>query len=491
MKENNIIGIRKAVAFTLMGALMMGTGSTLLSKSLNKNNINSTEKHDSSLCGEIDSEVNVSNNTKQVGNYDSAFYDGFDVETKVDISGKYYVLKLREAWKANCNSELGDMDKHAYYECNNFFDVPEISLRYSKDSILGKNEILPVTDESQVPEYLLLVGTPFEIIYNVPMGAVQYEFTGWNEDYTFWKGWKTDVALLRCAKDDFNIEIYNSDIGISGSLTLDDSYIVPVSSLNDMEASKLLEQYNNDNNVAYIIENRKTDFLDKDYAVELSEEYYVFDFSNAWAKRFYDKNNKICSFRDSDDSHGCVLNDEYSYLNLRASIPRYILLKADDLKGSHLESDGSSTTHFLNYGQILSGQSSSGSVTVNRQDEKKFQVTFNSLEFPLRIEDFKAGSDANCVLMHGSFATTSSCIRPLSSLTKEEIESLVSDYGYDEKVISIVEDYWFNCLLGSKERKQDDAEVMSNGFTSEENAEILAMADFAGVKSKILTLKTK
>ena len=105
MKENNKVGIRKAVAWALMGALMMGTGSTLLSKSLNKNNINSTEKHDSSLGGEIDSEVNVSNNTKQVGNYDSAFYDGFDVDTKVDISVKYYVLKLREAWKATCKTK--------------------------------------------------------------------------------------------------------------------------------------------------------------------------------------------------------------------------------------------------------------------------------------------------------------------------------------------------------------------------------------------------
>lgn len=466
------------------------------------------------IVGSVCNLLNIRNKNKRnegkgssVGYYDSNLPDVFDEKHIKDINGQYFVLKLREAFNADCSTDAKKTESHGHSS-----SMQEHSLYFIDD----ENNRTPIKDGSEIPEYMLLVGSYLTAYGHIPSRNYEYEFFDYQQDPTTYVDSKTDISLVREGKDNFSLRIWHCPEKINGILYLDDSYIFPVSSLTDVETQKLLEQYNNDSKVASIVtECRNKDFLDRDFEVSLNEEYYVLDIDRAWEERTKEVKggNKICAFYDIDkDGHECLLNDEYNGFecNTHGGVPKYILLKAGD-KNSIQEGDGSFTTCFQNY-EILPGGINTDGIKVVRNSKGDFTIYLNNITVPIndktrayfnkKIEGIELTERINgitladlteklekaeCIVIHGCLQTISSHVRPLSSLSKEEIEVLASHYRYDEEIVSIIKNAWFSPLIVDEQIEELVEEpVMSNGFTASENAKILSIADEACIASQIL-----
>lgn len=188
----------------------------------------------------------------------------------------------------------------------------------------------------------------------------------------------------------------------------------------------------------------------------LQEDYYVFDLEKAWNGRISDSDNI------SADLPYFVGNNLQSYitagegvdfdkLGLQAPVamPRYVLLKTVFKKNFDKETGVTLT----NYEWLLGDPGDAkwapqSSIDVNLRENGVFDVIINSIAVPLSDEDrAKYGVTDDFSLIGGRFITGSSYVRPLSSLTEEEIRILVGDYGNNEDVRRIVGDACFNSVL--------------------------------------------
>lgn len=385
----------------------------------------------------------------------SNLVDVFDIDYKRNITGEYYVLRLRDAYKLYCENN------------------PD-----------GKK-----VDIEDVPKYLFLKGTPFEAQKKYK-DEIEYEFANWNDDISKTKDWKTDVSLVRIRKDSFALWLYfakelgyeNFSFGIGFKDSYD--YIKPVSQLSEVEKAEIIEQYGNDEKVSNIIKNNKKNVsLNYD---DFNEEYYIYDMAYAWNhfRRGKDLGYNICACFDVEkDNHNCAITtsnlaDESSMKdNLMYSLPRYYLLKINDVKDE--------TYTFSDF-------SNNGSFVITDVGGEEFNIAINDVTIPFTdVLRAKKGAycnipeEAKSIILHGNANVFGNYLKPLSSLSILEIERLCETYGYNDDVVSLINEYWYGPLI-NREQSNESEPVMSNGSTKSMNDEIMMACEVARVKSKIL-----
>ena len=386
----------------------------------------------------------------------SNLVDVFDTDYRRNINGEYYVLRLRDAYKSYCESNPN-----------------------------GKK-----VDLEDVPKYLFLKGTAFETRRKYK-DEIEYEFANWNDDISTTKDWKTDVSLVRIRKNSFALYLYFAkELGYDSfglTIGVKDSYdyLKPISQLSQLEKKELIEQYESDKEVISIIENNnKNVSLNDD---DFNEEYYIYDMAYALnhLRMVEGLGYNICACFDVEkDNHNCAITtsnlaDESSMKdNLMYSLPRYYLLKINDIK------DGVYT---------FSDFSNNGSFVIADVGGEEFSVVMNDITIPLTDtlrEKYVSFEDvpecAKAIVFHGNVNVFGNYLKPLSSLSKYEVERLCESYGYNADVISLVNDHWFGPLMGLVPVRHTEDPVMSNGLTKSMDEAILRGAEIAAVKSKIL-----
>ena len=374
--------------------------------------------------------------------------DVFDVGYKRNISGEYYVLELRKICGAYCSAD-----------------------------IQGKG-----LDVESMPKYLLLRGTSYEAMKHYG-DEIEYEFANWDADITDCHTWTTDVSLMRSNNGRFNLILWKKD-GDSTflSLSFSDSYefLRPISQLSELEISEVIEQYGNAQDVMSVMRNdNKNVSLNIN---DLNEKYYVYDMAEAWnhMRMGQELGYKYCACFDvQKDNHDCALTSANLACDSMFSLPRYFLVKISDVK------DGNYS--FRNFNGI------DGNFVITDVGGEEFSVVMNDITIPLTdtLREEKASycevpDGAKAIVLHGNVNVFGNYLKPLSSLSKYEVERLCEAYGYNEEVISLVNDYWFGPLMGLVPVDPTEDPVMSNGLTKSMNDEIMMACGIAGVKSGLL-----
>lgn len=376
----------------------------------------------------------------------SNLVDVFDTVNKRNISGEYYVLELRKLCGAYCSADLQ-----------------------------GKG-----LDVESIPKYLLLRGTSYEAMKHYG-DEIEYEFANWDADITDCHTWTTDVSLMRSNNGRFNLILWKKD-GDSTFLSLSFSnsykFLRPISQLSELEISEVIEQYGNAQDVMSVMRNdNKNVSLNIN---DLNERYYVYDMTEAWNHMRIGQElgyNYCACFDVQKDNHDCALTS--SSLGSKTPLPRYLLLKINDVK------DG--IYSFSNF------NGDNGSFVIADVGGEEFSVVMNDITIPLTdtLRGEKASycevpDDAKAIVLHGNVNVFGNYLKPLSSLSKHEVERLCEAYGYNEDVISLVNDYWFGPLMGLVPVQHTEDPVMSNGLTASMNRDILIGVGIAGFKSDLL-----
>ena len=376
----------------------------------------------------------------------SNLVDVFDTVNKRNISGEYYVLELRKLYGAYCSA-----------------------------NIEGKG-----LDVESMPKYLLLRGTSYEAMKHYG-DEIEYEFANWDADITDCHTWTTDVSLMRYNNGGFNLILWKKDGNSTFlSLSFSDSYefLRPISQLSELEKSEVIEQYGNAQDVMSVMRNdNKNVSLNIN---DLNEKYYVYDMTEAWNHMRIGQGlgyNYCACFDVQKDNHDCSLTS--SSLGSKTPLPRYLLLKINDVK------DGNYS--FSNF------NGDNGSFVIADVGGEEFRVVMNDITIPLtdtlrEEKDYycEVPDDAKAIVLHGNVNVFGNYLKPLSSLSKHEVERLCEAYGYNEDVISLVNDYWFGPLMGLVPVQHTEDPVMSNGLTRGQNEAILSGVRAAEVKSKLL-----
>ena len=290
---------------------------------------------------------------------------------------------------------------------------------------------------------------------------------------------KLSKIITEIAKE-LGYEHFSFGVGIKDSY----DYIKPVSQLSEVEKAEIIEQYGNDEKVSNIIKNNKKNVsLNYD---DFNEEYYIYDMAYAWNhfRRGKDLGYNICACFDVEkDNHNCAITtsnlaDESGMKdNLMYSLPRYYLLKINDVK------DGTYT---------FSDFSNNGSFVITDVGGEEFNIAINDVTIPFTdVLRAKKGAycnipeEAKSIILHGNANVFGNYLKPLSSLSILEIERLCETYGYNDDVVSLINEYWYGPLI-NREQSNESEPVMSNGSTKSMNDEIMMACEVARVKSKIL-----
>ena len=216
------------------------------------------------------------------------------------------------------------------------------------------------------------------------------------------------------------------------------------------------------------------------YVSDFYEDYYIYDMAYAWdhMRIGQELGYKYCACFDVEkDNHNCALTS--ANLGNKTPLPRYLLLKINDVK------DGNYS--FSNF------NGDNGSFVITDVGGEEFSVVMNDITIPLTdtLREEKASyceipDGAKAIVLHGNVNVFGNYLKPLSSLSKYEVERLCESYGYNEDVVFLVDEHWFGPLMGLVPVRHTEDPVMSNGLTKSMNEAILRGAEIAAVKSKIL-----
>ena len=133
----------------------------------------------------------------------------------------------------------------------------------NKDFIIdSSNKNVDIND---LPKYLVLKGSQLEKKDNISIGSIQYSFRDvitLNDNNVS----ETEASIV-CNKDgSYQITLYRSYLGLSGSIYNDNLYIVPIDDLSQEELNDLIEEQKYNNNVMDALKARGY-YKDDNYSV--------------------------------------------------------------------------------------------------------------------------------------------------------------------------------------------------------------------------------